>query len=471
MAMTTDEASAILSEIGPFSHLDKDKLCKVIELGEIRTIKKGEYIFKERETPEELYIFLSGQAEIYLKDNGAHRLAAVQEKGRVSGKLPYSRMKTTPGYGIVTIDADLFFLHEKNYRKLEDIDYQIMQNLVSLMVDRTRETVRREQQNEKLISLGKLSAGLAHELNNPASALRRTAQELKKHLSQTPDSFKKVIKIRMEEEAIDHINDAFFKIASEITPNCLPLSQRSILEDELTDWMENHGFEDPFELAESLAEYGVTLEYMEMIGEKVREEDLEPVIRWINNVLTTEKMVAEIEEAAGRIGDLIGSIKSYTHMDRDKSEEVCNIKEGISSTLTMLKHELKVKNVEVKKNFQDKPLWVRGYPSELNQVWTNLIQNAIDALPDKGGMLELVLESRSDGQIVCIIDNGEGIPEEIQNRIFDPFFTTKGIGKGTGLGLDITRKIIQSHKGDINVKSKPGRTEFRIRFPNPESST
>jgi Signal transduction histidine kinase len=240
--------------------------------------------------------------------------------------------------------------------------------------------------------------------------------------------------------------------------------ERTALEDELTDWMDDHEIDEGFEYASTFAEYNFDVEDLEFVKENLTPEALPSVLGWVEDVLTTEKMVEEIEDASRRISDLVSSVKTYSHMDRGSDKEVVEIKKLLKSTLTMLNHKTKQKNIVVDIQIQDDLPEFLGFVSELNQVWTNLIDNAIDAVDD-GGKIEVEAKSNNGNLTIYFRDNGSGIPEDVKNKIFDPFFTTKDIGKGTGLGLDVVLKIIDKHQGRIEVKSEPGNTEFKLTFP------
>jgi signal transduction histidine kinase len=317
-----------------------------------------------------------------------------------------------------------------------------------------------------MMALGKLSAGLAHELNNPSAAVVRSAQELKKHLSNIPDNFKRVIKIRASDDAIDKINDLVFAKIASYGKMPLSLMQKTALEDELTEWLDENEIDNGYEMAEIFAEFGIKTDDLEGAKSLLRPEDKLPVIGWLSQVLTTEKLVGEIEEASKRINSLVISVKGYTHMDQAPEKHPTDIHIGIRNTLTMLNHKLKKNSIKLIENFQpDLPL-ANIFVSEMNQVWTNVIDNAIDAMEGRtNNTLEIKTEKNGQFVNVSIIDNGPGIPKEIQDKIFDPFFTTKSIGKGTGLGLEVVRQIINQHNGKVYVNSEPGRAEFVVCFP------
>jgi signal transduction histidine kinase len=246
----------------------------------------------------------------------------------------------------------------------------------------------------------------------------------------------------------------------------LSLLERSGLEDDLTDWLDDHNVPNAPDLAATLAEFRFREEDLDFILENVDETNLPGVLNWVNNNLITEKLVVDIGDASGRMAALVGSIKSYTHMDRGGAKETIHVPDGIQSTLTLLGHKLRAKNIQVSLDFLPDLPPVQAWPGELNQVWTNLLDNAIDALPDAGGTLTIrSYVERGQFLYTTFTDNGSGIPDAIQKKIFEPFFTTKGVGKGTGLGLDIVQGVIRHHNGSIQVRSKPGETTFTVCLP------
>ncbi|NQZ77063.1 MAG: GHKL domain-containing protein [Ekhidna sp.] len=316
------------------------------------------------------------------------------------------------------------------------------------------------------MSLGKLSAGLAHELNNPSAAVVRSSKELAKHLKYVPDKFKAVIRIEMDEHKVDRVNAILFDSVSKGIQE-LSMMEKGDLEDEILDWLDERGVEDSDELAENFVDFGIGVEQLDAIAEDTDEEDQQAVFGWINQVLTTERLVNEIEDASQRISDLVLSIKSYTHMDQAPEKVATDIHDGINNTITMLNHKLKGSNVQIVKNYDENISQPEILPSSVNQVWTNLLDNAIDAM-DGENEKKLTITTSQDGDFIKVIinDTGAGIPEEVMDKIFDPFFTTKPIGKGTGLGLENVQQIIRvNHNGTVDVASEPGNTTFKVCIP------
>lgn len=454
----------ILKNIPGFENVPDAHFQWLLEKGEIRELATDEYLFKKGEAAEFFFIILEGR--VILKFMQGNQLRDVGElvKGSITGLLPFSRMTKAGGSGIAAQPTTYLALHKDHFPELVRVSYELTEVLVHEMTSRTRNFTKQQQQNDKMSALGKLSAGLAHEMNNPASAIVRSAIELKKQLHNTPERFKQVMSMQVTPAQVDALNEIMYaKILQDARPK-ISLMERNNLEDEIADWLDDKGIDDSYDLAETFVEYGLTLHDLERVNEVVPDAFLAPALYWVANNFNTERLVIDIEEAASRISNLVKAVKSYSHMDRAPEKEAVDIHEGIRNTLTILNHKIKHKNIQLIENFQpDLPL-VKAFVGEMNQVWTNLIDNAIDAM-DNGGTLEL--KSRQDREfvVVDVIDSGTGIPEDIVDSIFDPFFTTKAIGQGTGLGLDVVKKIIDQHNGQIKVNSKPGRTEFKVCLP------
>lgn len=433
---------------------------------------------EEHEFSEQTTITQSGEAIDYLTlllegkiriDGGAaDDIVVYDTPGGVLGVLPYSRIKEAKFPVVADANTRVLQLHRDHLRNMTEHCYELTEIMVQQMTDRVRDFTRQIQQGEKMASLGRLSAGLAHELNNPVSAVVRSADALKNHMKATPERFKSVMAIQLAPAEVDVVNEVMFKrLQQEFTP--LSMLERNSRQDDLTDWLDDNNIENPDDLTDSMVDFGFTVDDMDEIGDRVSADNLAAVLGWIVNNLVTEKLVREIAEASGRISTLVSSIKSHTNMDRGEGRSEVKLKNDIMNTLTLLDYKLKSKRISASVTVPPDLPVLKGWRGELNQVWTNLIDNAVDAMPD-GGKIEIntVLDQRADGSAFVythVIDNGEGIPEDIQSKIFEPFFTTKEIGSGTGLGLDIVQGIMKHHRGSIKVESKPGRTEFIVCLP------
>jgi signal transduction histidine kinase len=455
-----------LKQIPEFKNVPEQQLVWLAENGHVNFFEDGEKAFKKGQPVTDLRIILKGEVALYIEQQGNLRSIANFLKGDITGKLPFSRIKTSPADGIAIGETGVFCLSEAHFPEMIRSHHALIEVFVHVMTDRVRDMTKAQQQNDKMMALGKLSAGLAHELNNPSAAVVRSAHELKKHLSNIPNNFKRVIKIRTSDDVVEKVNDLVFSKIEKYGKTALSMMQRTELEDQLTDWLDVNGIDKGYEMAEMFAEFSMYPDDLDSVKSWLREEDKAPVIGWLHQVLTTERLVGEIEEAANRINKLVTSVKGYTHMDQAPEKQLTDIHVGIRNTLVMLNHKLKKNNVKLVENYQVDLPQANIFISEMNQVWTNIIDNAIDAMEGRArNVLEIKTERKDNFINVSIVDNGPGIPQEIQGLIFDPFFTTKAIGKGTGLGLEVANQIIHQHNGKIYLNSHSGRTEFVICFP------
>ncbi|MFT4605468.1 MAG: signal transduction histidine kinase [Rhodothermales bacterium] len=423
-------------------------------------LEEGEEMFEPGAPADNMIIVLSGSMQILFKRGGAWQLLDTLEPGRISGMLPYSRMKSFDGRGVACEPLRLALLHKKHFPEMLYRLPELGQPLIGLMSDRVRVSARADQEREKMLALGKLSAGLAHELNNPAAAVRRAADDLKQRLETLPAVVARLARHGLDPTKVNP-DSGYCEFSSGKRLGTLELADR---EDELADWMEDKGVEDAFELAPTLAEVGIQVADLDRVVADLPDEAVSDVLRWIEQSLGANRLLAEIYASAERISELVSSVKSYSHMDRSDEKQPVQLAEGIHNTLTMLGHRVRKQSIIVDDQLGDLPK-VSGYPGELNQVWTNLIDNALDAMGD-GGTLTLQGRCFAGSVEVRLTDSGSGIPKDVVQKIFDPFFTTKGVGQGTGLGLEIAHRIIcKQHQGRISVDSEPGRTTFTVALP------
>jgi len=342
--------------------------------------------------------------------------------------------------------------------------------LVAVLTDRVREVTRMDEQREKLASLGKLSAGLAHELNNPAAAARRAASGLAELLATARENNVRLNRFALtpqQREYIARFERDTGKRAAQSPVSLAPL-ERSDREEQLTAWLEAHRVQDAWKLAPVLVEAGVDRNELDSLVENIAPEPLGEVFCRVASLLTAATLVHEIEHSTARISELVKAIKEYSYMDQAPEQEV-DLHSGLDSTLTIMAYKIKKASVAVVREYDRSLPRICAFGSELNQVWTNLIDNAVDAMNvnGSGSVKQLTVRTARDpvGVLVEIADTGSGIPSEVQSRIYDPFFTTKPIGEGTGLGLDAVSRIVRKHRGDIHVDSKPGDTRFQVRLP------
>ena len=470
MKTTIPFATALAEQLKTIKDLENvpdAQLCWLIEHSEVRNYELGEHLFKPGDAIDEMYIFLTGALSIRREQGGQFREFLEHRTGSIGGTLPFSRTSKAGGYGIFTEPSSMMFLHKDNFRPMVAECYELTEALVHFMSSRVRSLTQMQQQNDKMAALGRVSAGLAHELNNPSAAIVRSAAEFKKHLANTPDRFKRVMSLQLSVEAVDACNQLVFEKASAGIQDTKSTLERSDAEDALLNWLEDHDIDDAFDITGNFVDFGMTEKDLEFVLEKIGKKSLFTVLEWMDNVLMSERYITEMSEASKRINDIVSAVKSYSHLDRATEMQRTDLHQGIKNTFLILGHKVKKANIKVVKNFDYSLPEVKVFVGELNQVWTNLLDNAIDALE---GVTEPTLELtsrryRDEFVEILITDNGAGIPADVLPNIFDPFFTTKPMGKGSGLGLPTVQNILQQHKGDIKVESRPGWTQFRVCLP------
>jgi signal transduction histidine kinase len=307
-----------------------------------------------------------------------------------------------------------------------------------------------------------MAAGLAHELNNPASAAARSAKLLGDALIEAREAWRELCAASLTGEERDRVEMVAERSLIPVTTGVFSALERSDREEELVEWLDARGAD--LHPASTLAETGITTDVLDELGETFTGNKLDVVLRWVAAEYTARTLTSDVERAAVRIHDLVSAVKRFAYVDRAAAAEPTSVEQGLVDTVAVLATKAKAKSVAVRMNVQPGLPKIPAHAGELNQVWANLIDNAIDAVAT-GGEIN-VHAQRQDGEVVVrVIDDGPGIPPDIQNRIFDPFFTTKPIGQGTGLGLDIVMSVVRAHNGKIAVDTKPGRTEFRVALP------
>jgi len=455
-----------LKSFEALKNVPDDQLQWLIDNSTVNMFADGEYLTTQGQPLAGPHFIIKGRIVLYFVQNGSRREIATIHPGDISGYLPYSRGITATASSQAIGEVQIMSFPTERIREMIKDQFELTQALVHVMSNRVREFTAMQQQNEKMMALGKLSAGLAHELNNPASAIVRESVSLLEHLKMEPTSFKKVIAIQMSADQIDAVNSELFRLLAVKDNQELPLKERTKREEEITGWLEEHNIENSYDLAENFVDFGFGVDNLEAFCSHIPANYCSPVFNWIGNLLTTEKMVQNIQESSRRIANLVNSVKVFTHMDRGYDKQYADIHIGIKNTLMMLIYRIKKGNITMVKEFDLTLPPVNAMIGELNQVWTNLIDNALDAM-EPNGKGTLTIKTERDRQFVqvFIIDDGPGIPEEIKSRIFDPFFTTKEMGKGTGMGLEVVQRIVHQHNGSIKLKSVPGRTEFIVCFP------
>src|SRR5260221_411611 len=454
-----------LLRVPAFADLPEEQIEWFLSQSEEQILKPGDTYMRQGYPAENMFVVLEGEFQARGEING-ETFAFPVKPGDVTGVLPFSRMKRTPVTGRAVSNGRLLRFPSAQFPQLVQKMPELATRLVGLMSDRIREVTRIEQQQDRLASLGKLSAGLAHELNNPASAAKRAASQLRDSLKRIKDASQELGRRAFRPAQKGEIE----KLESSIVrqegppPDALTVSD---LEEQIDSLLRSHGQNDLWQLAADLARKDVKPAALESLFEALEADGARAALVRIAASVEIGNLLNEIESAASRISDLVGAIKEYTFMDQAPVQNV-DIVKSLETTLTILNHKLK-HGVTVNRDYQKIPLLVNSFGSQLNQVWTNIIDNAIDAM---GGTGELRVRTyREDPCVVVEIgDNGPGISPEVQAHIFEPFFTTKGVGEGTGLGLDTVQRIVKKHRVNIQVDSKPGDTRFQVWLPLAEAS-
>jgi signal transduction histidine kinase len=431
----------------------------------VRSLEAGDVILREGQPVTEFGVILEGEIH-FRRESDPSAAVLVADAGDPIGVLPFSRLKTSRGRAWAVRFTRVAVMDASHLREVVYRAPLLAQRLVSQMTDRTREATRVEERSNRLLALGKLAAGLAHELNNPASAAVRSSARLREVLNERRRNGLALRSEKIPEPALQIMTDLSHGIEEcTSTPGAGHELERADMEGDLSDWLESVGVSG--ELASELVDAGITSGRIAPIVPLVTTAALDHGLRILVADHQVLCLTRELEEASRRISDLVQSIKSYSYMDQSPVAEVA-VEEGIDVTLRMFQHQLK-HGVQVSREFAKDFPRVQANGSALNQIWTNLIDNALDAMeslpPGQPKRLSVRTCVEPGGILVEIGDNGPGIPPEVQSRIFDPFFTTKPVGEGTGLGLDIVQRIVRNHKGSIQVESEPGRTVFQVRLP------
>ncbi len=452
-----------LKIVKEFQHVPDDQLQWLINQGETVELEKDELLFDTGEAVNTTYIILEGKMRICAVQSGRQKELRMLDPGQVSGYLPYSRATITPAFCEAIKKSWVFKCSKEKLKEGLGNHYELIEAMVHMMLSRVREFTSIQQQNEKMFALGKLSAGLAHELNNPAAAISRAASLLQTQVGRLPHLFKSIADLRIEPEKVEKIGNLIIDKINE-EPPVLTMMQKANREDQINDWLaENHLKDaDP----EGLVERGFTTTELNVFKACATPEHLAVLLEFVSNYLVTNKMADDIRTSSERISGLVGAVKNFTFMDKDADRQLTDIHLGIRNTLAMLNYKLRKENINVIENYDNSIPQIKIFPGEMNQVWTNLIDNAIDSM-EVNGKGNLTITTTHDDRFlkVTISDDGPGIPEDIKQNIFAPFFTTKEIGKGTGLGLDVVSRIMIQHNGEVKVKSEPGATEFEVCLP------
>jgi signal transduction histidine kinase len=424
----------------------------------------GDILFEEGQPADRMILILKGEIHVRRQRGGPMELF-IGRTGQMTGLLPFSRMKVSGGQGFAITPVWALFVRKDKFSEMLDAIPSMTQRVVSTLLDRVREVTRIEQQAEKLTALGKLAGNLAHELNNPASAAQRAASSLVMELRSNRENRFKLVSLALSEQQIQGVEAWEKKVMSRsVRQDARDTGAQIQLEEELRNWLTALACEGAWEVAAQLAEQRTTVADLEELRTLIGAGETCISLQYFARYLRSTRSVDTLLNSTARIFDLISAVKAYSYMDRAPILEV-DVPAGLDATIQML--QSRMGNVVVERNYQPELPRISAYGSELNQVWTALIENALDALAeaDKGGTLRLTCRLEGEMMLVEIWDTGPGIPPELQDRIFEPFFTTKAPGQGLGLGLDNAMRIVRKHRGHLSVRSDPGSTCFRVRLP------
>jgi signal transduction histidine kinase len=437
----------------------KDQLAWVARVGHERVIEPGVVLTPSSGPVDGLYIVLDGHLLIRVDRGGGPRIVMEWHGGDVTGMLPYSRIKGPPGDVVAEERTTVVAVATADLPRMIQECHELTAVLVHVMLDRARVFKTSELIDEKMSSLGRLAAGLAHELNNPASAVERSAKTLSARLDAHDEATRRFCGLNLSDDQCLTIAALHREPPLGLGP--LELSDR---QDAIDSWVSAHGVKGVD--VEPLVAAGFTSEDIEALARMMPPEKVGVILAHVSSAQSVRQLAADIEMAAARIHSLVAAVKGFTYVNQQATLQPIGIARGLADTVTVLGAKARAKSVKVTVSVAPGLPAVDGYGGELNQVWANLLDNAIDAAP--GGHVRLAADSADGKVLVRITDDGPGIPDEILHRIFDPFFTTKDVGEGTGLGLDISRRIVQRHKGTIDLHTGKGGTEFLVTLPASE---
>jgi signal transduction histidine kinase len=452
-------SSSELRNVSAFSDLPEDQIAWFLSCAEDIFSQAGEAFVRQGDPADWMFVFLEGFFQ-WRGEFGGDTVSLPMQAGEISGVFPFSRMKRFTVTGRAMTNGRLLRFPAVLLPELVQRMPELATRLVALMSDRIREGTRIEQQRDRLVSLGKLAAGLAHELNNPASAAQSASGGMRLALAKMRNANAELWRIPLDEPEKARIEAVEASLLQSATPLCgLALSDQ---EEQLDSMLQRHRIANSWELSAALAEGGMSVEALASLLRDFDAGTTRAALARIAAAIELSLLLGTVESGTARISELIQTVKEYTHMDQAPAQNV-DIVRSLETTLSALAH-LMQPAVKVERAYQPVPLLVNTMGNELNQVWTNIIENAIEAMQGEG---ELRLQTfREDGYVVVEVgDSGRGIPPEIQSQIFDPFFTTKDIGEGTGLGLNTAQTIVRKHGGSIQVSSRPGDTRFQVWLP------
>jgi signal transduction histidine kinase len=450
---------ARLADLESLHDIPRQELQWLVEHGHLERYGAGEVMAPKGKRIEKLWVILRGHVAVRMDMGAGPRRVIEWREGDVTGMLPYSRMKAPPGDNYTETPTEALAVHERDFPEMIQRCPGFAAYTVHLMLDRARTFNASALHDEKMVSLGKLAAGLAHELNNPASAALRDANMLQEVVADVDRTARTL--------GAAGLGPAEMEAVAAVRRGCVDADpsrsalQRADEEEALARWLEGHGV-DPVHAA-ALGDGGVTPRALDALNAAVPRGALEAAVAWVAVGCAVREIVGEIVECSAQITELVGAMKRFTYMDRRGAAEKVDVEPGLRDTIRVVAAKARDRGAAVTLDVEERLPRVMAVGSELNQVWLNLLDNALDAV-DGDGHVEVTVRSELQHVVVRVADDGTGIPADVLPHIFDPLFTTKPPGQGTGLGLDIAQRLVRRSEGEIEVASEPGRTVFTVRL-------
>jgi len=455
-----------LRSIPELREVPDEQLKWLLDKAELRSLHKGEDLLEPGMPLEHLFIILEGTLEMFTSKEENRKVLFQFQRGDILGYLPYSDVQKSPVYGQASTDMRLCCYPKSAIPELICDNHELTEAFVHVLIFKARNLSTQTLQNEKILALGKLTAGLSHELNHPIASIQRDASDLDRLFSSGTLLELIVCCVGLDAQEKSELRQRLIawtqsRRSADMKPSEIRNREIDWLE-KLTQW----GMRDPEEAAEVFTDSGINFDDVGYWVEKINPKMVDDWLHAVQFLLQSQAMVSTIQRATERVKSLTRAVKTFTHMDREAIRADLDLAQGIEDTLLILSHKIKTSKVAVTFSKPESPVTVVGFAGELNQVWTNLIDNAVDALNGtKFPKLDIRIATEDSIVRVLISDNGPGIPDEIKPKIFEPFFTTKGMGKGSGLGLDLVTQIVAKHRGKIHLESVPGQTTFHLEFP------
>ena len=447
-----------------FQGLSDEELQKLMDMAEPVYLRAGETLIKQGEPGDAAYVVIKGEFEVQKQTGQSLIKIDVRNSGDVVGEMALLSRAPRNATLIAKTDGEVLRIPQEAFETLLRSSTTAARAVLHWVISRLTQNESLLHQQEKMAALGTMSAGLAHELNNPAAAAQRSASQLKETQSRWLRLTHQIERSAFQENQTKWLDDFIQEVSRRLeSPVRLDALEKIELVDQLQNWLEASGIESAWELAPAMVNFGWKPEALGSLKNALPPALFTLSIQWLGTCCVMTGLLSEVLQTTERISQIVHAVKSYTYLDQAPLLEV-DVHEGLENTLVIMQHKLK-KGVSIKRDYAPDLPRIQAYASELNQVWTNIIDNSVDAMNGKGE-IRIKTYGKDQRVIVEIADNGPGIPPEIQSRIFEPFFTTKAPGHGTGLGLHISHDIIANrHHGQLTVESKPGETKFRAVLP------